>query len=94
MRAPSTPGIFYLQQVECRLPGASGRITPKMMLMLIVSLLFFKANYNKNTETGNEQGPRERSQGITTAAGEGDCREVDCPPFPYVLFLACVFQSK
>lgn len=94
VRAPSAPGIFYLQQVECRLPGASGHITPKMMLVLIVSLLFFKANYNKNMETGNEQGPREQSEGITIAAGEGDCREVDCPPFPCVLFLACVFQSK
>lgn len=55
MWAPSTPGIFCLQQVDCKLPGASDHITPKMMLTLIVSLLFFKATYNKNTGTGDAE---------------------------------------
>lgn len=58
---PSALGILYLKQVDCRLPGGPGRITGKIMLMLIVSLLFFKATYNKNVETGNGKGPREQS---------------------------------
>lgn len=75
-----------------KLPGASDPVALQDA-DAIVSLVFFKATHNKNMETGNGKGPCEQPSCIT-AANEGDCREVDGPPFLYVLFLACVFQSK
>lgn len=35
---------------------------PKTMLVQLVSLLFFKATYTKNTETRSGKGPREPSE--------------------------------